>query len=169
MGEREKMAQEYLDACMEGLLTILGDVKLPDLKTYDEKLKFIEQVIDEVITAHSNVSNILRLMDELTALRVKAARKIKEHLFLIRGLCEGEIPSQQLELFKHHALSNIYYSEELIQKALDLISELQKPELQPVKNEIMEVLNSNFEIIKNRMGEIKKIIDPLKQKIKEIK
>lgn len=169
MGESARqLARDYLEAFMKGFATILGNVKIPPLKTDEEKLCFIDQVTDQLIQAHNNISNTLRLMDELTALRVKAARKIREHLTLVRGLCEGEIPRQQLELFKHHSLSNLYYSEELVQEALDLIAELQRPERKPVKDEIIRVMASDFNIIKNRMNEIKKLLEPLKQKIREI-
>lgn len=125
MGEEEKrLAHNYLEAFINSFATILGDIEVPHLLSNGERLIYIEQTIEQIIAAHRNMSTVFHLMDELTALRVKTAKKIGEHLTLIRGICEGEIPKNRVGLFAHRSLSCLFYSEELIQEAQDIINEL---------------------------------------------
>ncbi|MHA1835385.1 MAG: hypothetical protein ACTSYQ_00385 [Candidatus Odinarchaeia archaeon] len=126
MNKLREGALKYIDCFLKSLALVLGIEEMPNFRSELEKLDYAEKVLTKAIESHKKLKEIFYLMNELTALRSMAAKNVKNHLTLIRGILEGEINGSHLPIFLQHAFSDLDYVMEIEKEGLR-ISELPLP------------------------------------------
>ncbi|MHA1836312.1 MAG: hypothetical protein ACTSYQ_05260 [Candidatus Odinarchaeia archaeon] len=114
MNKLREGALKYLNRFFKCLITVLNLKDIPSFNSELEKLDYIEKIFIERIETRQKLLKLLSLISELTTLRIRAANNIRENLILVRGILEGEVKEEHLNMLAQHSLPHLNYAAEIL-------------------------------------------------------